>query len=124
MIEKAIAKINAEMQKDPSNTYVEIIGLYLIDRCTDDLTAARIGAEGKSLDGVMKAIEGETKKHRKGNVAVLPPNAVVDVVDDYFGLSRDEDARITAMFSARGASRKIIQPPAPGKVSLALDDFL
>ena len=41
MIDKAIEKINAEMQKDPSDRYMEIVGHYIIDRC-DEALAARI----------------------------------------------------------------------------------
>ena len=43
MIEKAIEKINAEMQKDPSDRYMEIIGHYIIDRC-DEALAVKIAA--------------------------------------------------------------------------------
>lgn len=36
MIDKAIEKINAAMQKDPDNRYMEIVGHYIIDRCVDE----------------------------------------------------------------------------------------
>lgn len=39
-MENAIAKINAEMQKDPDNTYLEIVGHYIIDRCAEPAVTA------------------------------------------------------------------------------------
>lgn len=89
MIEKAIEKINAEMQKDPSNHYVEIIGHYIIDRC-DEALAAKI-AEGKTLKGAMTAVEQRARNVKTGNVAVLTPGEVFDEVDKYFGLTTDTE---------------------------------
>lgn len=37
-MEDAIMKINAEMQKDPQNPYLEIVGTYVIDRCGEENT--------------------------------------------------------------------------------------
>ena len=45
---EAIQKINAEMQKNPTDPYTEIIGHYIIDRCGDDATAALILKDGKT----------------------------------------------------------------------------
>lgn len=95
MIDKAIEKINAEMQKDPSNRYMEIIGHYVIDRC-DEALAAKI-AEGKTLKDAMTVVERRAQKAKKGNVAVLTPGEVFGEVDKYFGLSADTAAQWKAM---------------------------
>ncbi len=60
MIDQAIAKINAEMQKEPSDRYLEIIGHYLIDRC-DEALAAKIEG-GKTLKGAMEAVVKNAKQ--------------------------------------------------------------
>ena len=65
MIDKAIQKINEEMQKNPTDPYTEIIGHYIIDRCADEFTAAKVAAEGKTLKGAMNAIMEAAKKAKR-----------------------------------------------------------
>lgn len=119
MKSQAIAKINAEMQKDPDNQYIEILGHYIIDRCTDDITAAKVAAEGKTLTGAMDKIMRKARAVKKGNVGVLSHSVVFGTVDEYFGLKTDEQAQINAMTSAMGTPK----PQKPG-VALDLADFL
>lgn len=95
MIDQAIEKINAEMQKDPGNRYMEIIGHYIIDRC-DEALAAKI-AGGKTLKDAMEAVVRKAKTLKRGNTAVLTPGEVFGEVDKYFGLSADTAAQWRAM---------------------------
>ena len=119
MKEKAIAKINAEMQKNPADVYTEIIGHYIIDRCTDDITAAKVAEDGKTLKGAMLQVSAAARKKAKNNTAVLLPAEVFDIVDQYFGIAKDEAIR-----------QRTIQGVAPAPVptaqalNLNLDDFL
>ena len=124
VIDKAIEKINAEMQKDPNNVYMEIIGHYIIDRCTDDVTAARVAADGKTLGGAMSAVTAAARKIAVGNVAALTPEPVFNAVDNYFGLSRSDDMRHRALMAATGGVPMKPPPPAAERVALNLDDFL
>ena len=124
MIDKAIEKINTEMQKNPSDAYTEIIGHYIIDRCSDEITAQKIMADGKSLDGAMKAVMSKAEKARKDNTAVLLPKDVFGAVDAYFGFVSDEQAQESAMAAASGGPRPAVAPPATKKVVLDLADFL
>lgn len=82
---QAIEKINEEMQKDPTNEYMEIIGHYIIDRCTDETTAAAVLAEGKTLIGVLENINERARKKAKNNCAVISDDVVFKWVDEYFG---------------------------------------
>lgn len=95
MTGQAIAKINAEMQKEPANRYLEILGHYVIDRC-DGALAAEI-AGGKTLQGAMEAVMKRAKRAKRGTVAVLAPDEVFGEVDKYFGLSSDPAAQWKAM---------------------------
>ena len=124
MIEKAIEKINTEMQKNPGDVYTEIVGHYIIDRCTDEVTAARVAAEGKSLLGAMEAVVDNAKKKQKGNTAILLPADVFGAVDGYFGLQADEAAQEGAMAAACGAAQTPVKPPVAKKVALAFEDFV
>ena len=124
MIDRAIEKINSEMQKNSSNTYVEIVGHYLIDRCSDDIAAARVMVEGKTLNGAMQAVESIAKKQAVNNVAVLTPDIVFDAVDTYFGIIRDDDVRDRTIMAACSSSHMPVSPPAAKRVALDLTDFL
>ena len=107
-------KINAEMQKEPANKYMEIIGHYVLDRCTDETCAAKAADEKKTLKGAMAEIMKEAGKHQHGNVAVLMPADVFGTVDKYFGFKTDEAAQVAAMSGAAPAPK-----PAGNVIDLA-----
>lgn len=76
MTEKAIEKINADMQKNPTDAYTEIIGQYIIDRCEEQTVAEKVAADGKTLKGAMDAVMKKAQAAKKGNVAAVPNAAV------------------------------------------------
>lgn len=116
---EAIQKINAEMQKNPTDPYTEIIGHYIIDRCGDDATAALILKDGKTLDGAMKAVTGVASKAKHGNVAVLTPAQVFGAVDRYFSMATDLKAQQKAL-AGLGAPVQVADEREPAK-KLGLD---
>ncbi len=121
-IEKAIEKINAEMQKDPDDSYIEIIGHYIIDRCEERDTAEKVAIEGKTLKGAMDAVMSKAIKAKKGSVAVLTPATVFGAVDAYFGITTDTAAQLKAI---QGSTPAPAAAPVPtNKVNLSLEDFL
>ena len=120
MTDRAIEKINAEMQKDPSNRYMEIIGHYVIDRC-DEALAAKI-AEGKTLKDAMTAVRRRAEKAKKGNVAVLTPGEVFGEVDKYFGLPTDTAAQWKAI-GLQPAEAPEEEPSQTTSAAINLADF-
>ena len=124
MRDKAIAKINAEMQKNPNDLYTEIIGQYIIDRCSDEAVAAKAADPGKSLTGAMSAVKEAARKSAKNGVAVLAPAAVFGEVDKYLGIPEDRAAQAAAMMAADGQAPAVPEVKPAGKVSLDLADFL
>lgn len=127
MINQAIAKINAEMQKNSDDLYTEIVGQYVIDRITDNETAKKILADKKDLKGAMDAVMKKAKLQKRGNVAVLTPAEVFGAVDAYFGLKRDDNAQMKAMLGAGApATVPAAAPAEKPKSGLRLDlaDFL
>ena len=113
MTEKAIEKINNEMQKDPTDRFAEILGHYIIDRSENARDAEKVLKDGKSLKGAMDAVTEKARKARHGNVAVLTPEEVFGAVDDYFGFKKDGTAQ------GRQTGEK-----APAGIALSLEDFL
>lgn len=114
-MEKAIEKINSEMQKDPSNEYLEILGHYIIDRCSDEKVAAAVN-KGKTLKGAYEAVKSTARKKGSGCV-VMKDTDIFDAVDKYLEVDTDEEARANAKASVDGTS-------APAKKAAAIDlDF-
>lgn len=108
MIQKAIEKINSEMQKSPNDRQLEVIGQYLIDRCRDEGTAAALLDKGKSLTGFMAELKKEAEKRAVNGFAMIADEEVFRMLRQYYGL----DAEL---------------PPGPAPASSALpslDDFL
>ncbi len=124
MIDKAIEKINAAMQKDPDNRYMEIVGHYIIDRCVDEETAAKVTDEKKTLKGAMDAVVSKAQKAKQGNVAVLMPDEVFGVVDQYFGLPTDLVAQAAAMGNAAPNAAPAPQSKQVSQPDIDLMSFL
>lgn len=113
MIDKAIEKINSEVQKDPSDRYLEILGHYIIDRCDEALAAKITG--GKTLKGAMELVLEKARNAKKGNVATLTFGEVFDEVDKYFGLPTDGAARWRAIgLTPAGAPAPAEEPQQAG----------
>ena len=93
----AIKKINGEMQKCPRDKFLEIIGHYIIDRCSDADDAQRVAEESKTLGGAVKAVTDKARRVKNGDAAVLTHLEVFAAVDAYFGFEPDEAAVLTAM---------------------------
>lgn len=123
MIDKAIAKINAEMQKDPSDRYLEILGHYIIDRCDENLAAKITG--GKTLKGAMELVLKKARNAKKGNVATLTPGEVFGEVDKYFGLPTDDAAQWRAIgLTPAGAPAPVEEQPRYSSKNIDPLDFL
>ena len=53
-IEDAVKKINLEIQKEPDNGYIAVVGEYIIDCITSEEAADAVLAEGKTLSGALE----------------------------------------------------------------------
>lgn len=104
-MEEAIKKINDEMQRDPNNTYMEIIGHYLIDRATaEPMVAAAINEPKKTLKGAMEKVRAIAGKKKHVGVSVLTHLEVFPAVDDYFGIEKNE----IAMYKSFGIDMEMV----------------
>jgi len=125
LMKDAIKKINTEMQKNADDRYTEIIGQYIIDRCGEDITVAKVMDDSKSLKGAMDAVVDKARKAKNGNVAVLTPEAVFGAVDEYFGIDADKTAQERAMMAVCGGVAEAPKSaPVPAGVNISLSDFL
>ena len=115
-IEDAVKKINLEIQKEPDNGYIAVVGEYIIDCITSEEAADAVLAKGKTLSGALeeirKVMEDRARKHhsvdkKNGKCVALAVRGeeVFEMARDYFGLTE------TRLKAKRG-------------VSLSLEDFL
>lgn len=120
----AIEKINAEMQKDPSNRNLEIIGHYLIDRAADPAVAVKLLEEDKTLKGAFNLVTEKARAQKSGNCAVLSEGEVFGEVDKYFGLPKDVSAQLKAIGLPDSVVEAYSKHSGTSGVSVNLSDFL
>jgi len=127
MLDKAIAKIKAEMDGNNAIPYVKAVGQFVLQYLTmHPETAEKINAEGKTVAGSMKEMETVARAKKSGSMAVLTPDEGFGIVMKYYGIE-DKGTPIvkagpvvTAPFSPPAAP-----PAAPAKsFSVSLDDLL
>lgn len=88
MVEKAIAKLQQEMQANKIHPYLLTIGNFLMESVNGDPTIAeKILVENKTIIGSMKAMRKVAEKNKIDNhCAVLTPEQGFKVVLDYFDI--------------------------------------
>lgn len=108
---RAIAKIDAEIEKEKGNRILEIIGEFLINLVTANPDAAeKLLDEKKNLKGAYEAMRNEARKYQKDGCAVLTDDEGFEVICGYYGLE---------YYSGGG---KIVPEKAPDvKAATALD---
>lgn len=85
--ERAIAKIDAEIEKEKGNRILEIIGEFLINLVTATPDAAeKLLDEKKNLKGAYEAMRNEARKYQKDGCAVLTDDEGFEVICGYYGL--------------------------------------
>ncbi len=106
-IEDAIKKINTEIQKEPNNRYIALIGEHIIDCITSEAAAERVLQGEKTLGRALTGIENHAKQQQVKGHAVIESTVVYGWAREYFGLSAE----------ASQESSK------PSLARLSLDDF-
>ena len=117
MLEQAIKKLETEIEQNNNNSYIRVVGDYLLQHLiANPNSAEKIMAEGKtvakSLDEMRKAAE----KKKVGNCAVLTDQEGFAVVLKYYGI----EAASTMATAPAPAAKKA---PAAG-FNVNLDDLL
>lgn len=120
-MENAIKKINDEMQKQPDNQCLEIIGQYIIDRCSSQEDADKVNKDDKSLSGAFKAIEEFARKKATAGCAVIKDNDIFDAIDEYFGFSVNEEIRRKTKYEIDGGA---VQKPNHPKINLNFENLI
>lgn len=120
-IEEAIKKINDEVQKNHSNTYLVMVGEHIIDCIRTEADAEKVLEGKKNLSGCLGSITGKARHRKTGNVAVIDDVTVYGWAREYFGLAAAEEKK---------PHLELVKPQTPApkeepqkKSRLSMDDF-
>lgn len=119
-LEDAIKKINNEVQKNHSNTYLVMVGEHIIDCITTEEAAEKVLQQGKNLQGCLSHIQTEAAKKKVGQVAVIQSDIVYGWAREYFGLAADQKKPHLEVVKPQTTS---VMEPHKKSNHLSLDDF-
>lgn len=109
---KAIAKLDAEMEKEKRNHAIAVIGEYLINLVTAcPEIAGKLADSKNTLAGAYEAMRTEARKKKYNNCAVLTDEEGFEIVCEYFGIG----------YQPPGADKIAKQAAQPAKMAPALD---
>ncbi len=95
MLQKAIEKLRSEMDRNKNNSYIQVVGQYLIKRVESNPSSAeKILASDKSIEKSLDAIRKVAEKRKVGNCAVIAPDEGFAIIMDYFGISGASTAQL------------------------------
>lgn len=128
MLAKALEKIRLEMAQNATNTYIQVVGGFLLQHLEQSpQDAEKILVTDKTIGKSLEEMRKEASKKKVGNCAVLTDQEGFAVVLKYFGIES------TAHIAARAvpisvSSDKVIQSSVVSKPAndfdIKLEDFL
>jgi len=94
MVNNAISKIQAEMDANQDNSYIQLMGEFFLNYIKDHPEAAeKLANPDKTLAGSLKEMEKDARsKKRSGNVVMLTYQEGFEVVFRYFGIEAQPPA--------------------------------
>lgn len=94
MIEKAIKKIKAEMEKDKAS-HIQVVGNYLLKQIEINKAAANaIVKDGKTIKGSVEKMRKEAQKKAVGGCGILTDAEGFEIVRKYFEFEAVQDEMI------------------------------
>ena len=124
MKSEAINKLRNEMESNKSNSYVQVVGQYLLQYLeTNPNDGEKILDTEKTILKSLDAMKSEATKKKVGNMAVLTPQEGFDIVAKYFGLNGIKaPENVTKTVESDKKAAKSVSDDIDFDVSL--DDFL
>lgn len=115
---EAIEKIKAEMEKSKNNTYVQVVGEFLLQHLNQNpQDAERILSPDKTIAKSLEEMRKAAEKKKVGNCAVLTDQEGFAVVLKYFGIETGIRHQVAAPSPRR--------PAAPSTAfDVSLDELL
>lgn len=121
MVNKAIKKINDEIEKE-KNPYVKVIGEYLLGVIRNNETAAeKVLDKEKSIMKSLEAMRKEAEKVKVGNMAMISDEEGFAIVLKYFGIKKEDNKEIDNVKVIDFKSKKEEKEDI---LNISLDDYL
>jgi hypothetical protein len=118
-INEAIAKLRSEMDQNPNDAYIRIIGKFLIQHVTTNPDqAGKILAPDKNVKKSLDSMRTEARKKQVGGCAMLTDAEGFAIVLKYFGIEPG-----AVPISAAPAAPSVPATPKPA-FDVRLEDFL
>ncbi|PWK05264.1 HNH endonuclease [Tumebacillus permanentifrigoris] len=120
---EAIAKLKAEMEADTQNSYVQVIGEFLIGHIGQHPEVAeKILDNKKSIGKSLSAMEAAAKKKKQPNgTAMLTPAEGYGVVLNYFGIKGVPNVVVAPVVPVEPVTSPPPSAPAASESSTAVD---
>jgi hypothetical protein len=82
---QAVSKVKGEMDANKGNTYIQVVGDFLLKQMNDDPGLVKaVLTDGKTILKSLDTLRKEAQKKQFGNVAVLADAEAFAIVVDYF----------------------------------------
>ncbi|KLU66724.1 hypothetical protein DEAC_c13920 [Desulfosporosinus acididurans] len=123
MLTKAIEKLQSEMTKNNNNSYIQVVGSFLLQHLNDNPTdAEKIINTDKTVAKSLEEMRKVAEKKKNGNCAVLTDQEGFEVVLKYFGI----DAKPTVIVTkpAQNVTEKPKSVTAAADFDIKLEDLL
>lgn len=89
-MEQAINKIKSEMNVNPDNPYIQVVGQFLLDRIrTHPADAEKILNTEKTILKSLNEMKKFAEKKKVGNCAVLTDQEGFEIVLKYYGIDSE-----------------------------------
>ena len=88
MLNKAIEKLKTEMDSNKNNSYIKVVGEFLLQHLQDNPSnAEKVVQVGKTIGQSLNEMKKAAEKKKVGNCAVLTDQEGFKVVLEYFGIN-------------------------------------
>ena len=131
MVEQAIAKIRAEMNAMPDNTYIQVVGHFVVLHLqAHPEDADKVLVQDKTIAKSLDTMRTEAQRKSRGGVAVLTDEEGFTAVLRYFGAGGEVPTRngVALAADALAANKHAVPAPItsgrPSDFDVKLDDFL
>lgn len=106
MITDAITKLKTEMEQSKSNTYIQIVGTFLVNYLNaNPEQAEKISNPDKTIAKSLNEMSKEAAKKKVGNCAVLTDQEGFEIVLKYFDIDTNIIKNVTE------PAQNVIKPP-------------
>lgn len=128
MLEKAIEKLKSEMDENKNNSYVQVVGNFLVQHITENPDEAeKILTNDKTVLKSLGEMRKVAEKRKTGNFACIDPQEGFSIVMKYFGIKTDyvEVAKIHEASKLEVQNKEVSEEkPKAVAFNVSLNDLL